>query len=95
MATEGGAAPPAEGGVTKSAAKKAKSEAEKFFKKKSDPEGQALIEQGDAAMKEGEDPVARVCGWWRRLADVVRGQQKRNRMITKCGGDLRQACPCR
>jgi len=54
MATEGGAAPPAEGGVTKSAAKKAKSEAEKFFKKKSDPEGQALIEQGDAAMKEGD-----------------------------------------
>eukprot|EP00286_Rhodomonas_abbreviata_P008527 CAMPEP_0181328332 /NCGR_PEP_ID=MMETSP1101-20121128/22648_1 /TAXON_ID=46948 /ORGANISM="Rhodomonas abbreviata, Strain Caron Lab Isolate" /LENGTH=95 /DNA_ID=CAMNT_0023437191 /DNA_START=31 /DNA_END=315 /DNA_ORIENTATION=+ len=50
MASE---APTDMGGVTKSAAKKAKSEAEKFFKKKSDPEGQALIEQGDAAMKEG------------------------------------------
>ncbi len=54
MATEGEKAPPAEGGVTKSAAKKAKSEAEKYFKKKSDPEGQALIEQGDAALKEND-----------------------------------------
>jgi hypothetical protein len=41
----------AAGGVTKTAAKNAKSDAQKYYKKKSDPEGLKKIEQGDEAFK--------------------------------------------
>ncbi len=44
-------APDAAGGVTKSAAKNAKSDAQKYYKKKSDPEGLKKIEEGDEAFK--------------------------------------------
>ncbi len=42
---------PEAGGVTKSAAKNAKSDAQKYYKKKSDPEGLKKIEEGDEAFK--------------------------------------------
>ena len=42
------------GGATKSSAKSAKSDAQKFYKKKPDPEGAKLIEQGEEALKAGD-----------------------------------------
>ena len=44
----------AAGGATKSSAKSAKSDAQKFYKKKPDPEGAKLIEQGEEALKAGD-----------------------------------------
>jgi len=41
----------APGGATKSSAKSAKGDAQKYFKKKPDPEGAKLIEQGEEALK--------------------------------------------
>jgi hypothetical protein len=44
-------APAEPGAVTKTGAKNAKSDAQKYYKKKSDPEGLKKMEEGDEAFK--------------------------------------------
>ena len=51
----------APGGVTKSGAKKAKAEAEKYYKRKADPGGQTKIEEGEKFFKEGDFDKAKEC----------------------------------
>ncbi|KAJ1492950.1 hypothetical protein T484DRAFT_1769852 [Baffinella frigidus] len=47
------------GGVTKSGAKTAKSDAQKFSKRRPDPAGLAKLEEGDAALKAGDFTAAK------------------------------------
>lgn len=49
------------GAVTKSGAKKAKAEAEKYYKRKADPGGQAKIEEGETFFKAGDFDKAKAC----------------------------------
>ena len=49
------------GAVTKSGAKNAKSEAQKYYKRKNDPTGLAKIDEGDVFMKAGDFAKAKEC----------------------------------